>query len=674
VAGRRAFVDRGITDHRGGSREVVAAATTRRLAAILAADVAGYSRLMGADEEGTLNRLKAHRRELVDPKIREHHGRIVKTTGDGMLVEFSSVVDAVRCAVEIQRAMVDRNAVVPEDKRITFRMGVNLGDVIADGGDIYGDGVNIAARLEALAEPGGVCISRTVRDHIGDRLPYTFEDIGEQSVKNIAQPVHAYALRAAAVVSLPEVTIPLLPVGKNRHSSSSLRAVLAACIIAVIAIGAAAWWGWPRGTLSTVSAPAALTTGTQKPPASELKSPPRLSIVVLPFSNLSNDPDQQYFADGITENVTTDLSRIAHSFVISRNTAFTYRNKPVDTKQIGRELGVRYVLEGSVQRSGNRVRINAQLIDAETDKHLWTDRFDRDLGDFFALQSEITGRIANALNLELVGVEAARPTDRPEALDHIFRGRAANNKGSSREAFAEAIDQYERALVLDPGSVEAQSLLASVLGGRVLDKLTDSAAADIVRAEGLIERALATSPLDPLAHYAKGVLLRVQKRPEEAMPEFETALAFNPNSTRALHHLGWCKWLTGSIDEVIPLAEQAIRLDPRDPFIAFRYGRIGAVHLLQSRTDEAIVWLEKARNANPGAQYNHAFLASAYGLKGELDRAAAELAEARRLFGDDRFSSIARLRTTENWGVPKIRALTEATYFAGLRKAGVPEE
>jgi TolB-like protein len=401
---------------------------------------------------------------------------------------------------------------------------------------------------------------------------------------------------------------------------------------------------------------------------------PRLSIVVLPFANLGNEPDQQYFADGITENVTTDLSRIAHSFVISRITAFTYRNKPVDTKQIGRELGVRYVLEGSVQRSENRVRINAHLIDAETDKHLWTDRFDRDISDFFALQNEVTGRIANALNLELVGMEAARPTAHPEALDYIFRGRAANDKGSSRDAFEEAIEQYERALALDPGSVEAQSLLASTLGNRLVERKTDSVAADLERAERLIERALATSPLDPLAHYAKGVLLRFQNRPEEAMPEFETVLAFNPNSTSALHLLGWCKWLTGSIDEVIPLAEQAIRLDPRDPFIANRYGRIGAVHLWHSRTDEAIVWLEKGRHANPRQPYNHAFLASAYGLKGEPDRAAAELAEARRLFGDDRFSSIARLRTTENWGVPKIRALVEATYFVGLRKAGVPED
>jgi adenylate cyclase len=245
---------------------------------------------MGADEEGTLNSLKAHRRELIDPKIREHRGRIVKTTGDGMLVEFSSVVDAVRCAVEVQRGMVDRNAAIPEDQHITFRIGINLGDVIADDDDIYGDGVNIAARLEAIAEPGGVCISRTVRDHIGDRLPYTLEDIGEQSVKNIAQPVHAYALSAAAVASLPEVTIPLQSIGKKRRSNSSWLAALAACMIAVIAIGAAAWWGWPRGTLSTVSAPATVAAGAQKPPADELKTPARLSIVVLPFAKSQQRP------------------------------------------------------------------------------------------------------------------------------------------------------------------------------------------------------------------------------------------------------------------------------------------------------------------------------------------------------------------------------------------------
>jgi adenylate cyclase len=289
---------------------------TRRLAAILAADVVGYSRLMGADEEGTHERFKAHLAELIDAKIREHHGRIVKTTGDGVLAEFASVVDAVRCAAEIQRAMADRDLDPAEERRLRFRVGVNLGDVIVDGDDIYGDGVNIAVRLEGLAAPGGICISGTVRDHIGDRLPYAFEDMGEQSVKNLARPVRVYALRPEGMAEMP--------------------------------------------TAST----SAITS--HSPPIAA----PRLSIVVLPFANLSDDREQQYFADGITEDLTTDLSRIAHSFVISCNTALTYRNKRVDTKQIGRELCVRYVLEGSVRRSGNRVRISTQLIDAETDAHL----------------------------------------------------------------------------------------------------------------------------------------------------------------------------------------------------------------------------------------------------------------------------------------------------------------
>jgi TolB-like protein/class 3 adenylate cyclase len=365
---------------------------TRRLAAILAADVAGYSRLMGADEEGTHERVKAHLREVLDPKIREHHGRIVKTTGDGVLAEFASVVDAVRCAGEIQRAMADRDLDLAEERRLRFRIGINLGDVIADGGDIYGDGVNIAARLEGLAEPGGICVSGTVRDHIGDRLPYAFEDLGEQSVKNIARPVRVYALRPEGIAGLPTASV----------SSST--------------------------------------------PSSPPVAAPRLSIVVLPFTNLSDDREQQYFADGITDDLTTDLSRIAGMFVISRNTAFTYRNKPVDTKQIGRELGVRYVLEGSVRRSGDQVRVNVQLIDTATDAHLWAERFDSDTIDFFALQNEITARIGNTLNLELIAAEAARPTEHPDALDYILRGRAARLKPKSRNVYAEAISLYERAL------------------------------------------------------------------------------------------------------------------------------------------------------------------------------------------------------------------------------------
>jgi class 3 adenylate cyclase len=324
----------------------------RRLAAILAADVAGYSRLMGADEEGTLDRLKAHRRELIDPKVKEQRGRIVKLTGDGALVEFPSVVDAVKCAVEIQRAMADRNAETPEDKRIAFRIGVNLGDVIIDGDDIYGDGVNIAARLEALAEPGGVCISRTVRDHVGDRLPYTFEDIGEQSVKNIAQPVHAWAMSAPAVASLPEVALPAQSAAAPRRSPARWVTVAAASLVLVIGIGATVWWVWPQRSVPAAAVP---TDTPQSPVGSANAAIPRLSFVVLPFENLSRDPDQEYFADGITDDLTTDLSRISGSFVIARNTAFTYKGRAVDVKQIGRELGVHYVIEGTVRRAGDQV-------------------------------------------------------------------------------------------------------------------------------------------------------------------------------------------------------------------------------------------------------------------------------------------------------------------------------
>ena len=401
---------------------------------------------------------------------------------------------------------------------------------------------------------------------------------------------------------------------------------------------------------------------------------PRMSIVVLPFANLSNDPDQQYFADGITEDVTTDLSRIAGMFVISRNTAFTYKDRRTETKQLGRELNVRYVLEGSVRRLGERVRISAQLIDVETDAHLWAERFDVDKNDLFALQNDLTGRIANTLNLELIVTESARSTDRSDVMDYILRGRAAADKTPSPERYEGAIAWYERALLLDPQSVEAQCRLAGQLAGRVLDDMTATAAADLVRAESLAGRALAASPRSPLAHNARGQVLRAQCRWDEAIPEYETAAASNPNWVYALHGLGQCKLYAGSIEETIPLMERAIRLSPRDPQLGIWYVQIGQVHLMQSRIGEAIIWLERARTHIPTTSATRAYLASAYALNGDTERAAAELAEARRLSSDGRFSSIARLRAVRNWGVPKIRALVEATYFAGLRKAGMPEE
>jgi adenylate cyclase len=415
---------------------------------------------------------------------------------------------------------------------------------------------------------------------------------------------------------------------------------------------------------------------------------PRLSIVVLPFANLSDDREQQYFADGITEDLTTDLSRIPHMFVISRNTAFTYRNKPIDTKQIGRELGVRYALEGSVRRSGNLVRVNAQLIDAATDGHLWAERPDWDAADLFTLQNEITSRLANTLGSELIAAEAARPAEHPDALDCVLRRRAVFQKHRGPDSFREAINLFEHALALDPQSVEAQTWLAHALARRVTAFMTDSAAIHLARAEGLIDQALVAAPRISFAHYVKGTVLRIYHRWEDATLEFETALSLDRNSASALQGLGWCKLYAGSLDEVIPIGEQAIRLSPRDSRIGSRYLLIGSAHLLQSRTDEAIGWLEKARSAQPAVLPVRSRLAAAYGLKGETKRAAAELAEARKQVGDvfssiarvkaglpgDVFSSIARSQASGAAGVPNMGALLEATYFAGLRKAGTPEE
>ena len=366
-------------------------------------------------------------------------------------------------------------------------------------------------------------------------------------------------------------------------------------------------------------------------------------------------------------------------FVISRNTAFTYQGKRVDTKQIGRELGVRYVLEGSVRRSASRVRINAQLIDADTDAHLWADRFDGDTTDLFALQDEITSRIAIALNVELIGAEAKRAPTHPDALHYVLRGRAALSNPPSRDRYAEAIGFFERALTLDPHSSEAQSLLATALIGRVTDQVSDTAATDLTRADWLARQAVAASPRSPHAHLARGNVLRAQNQLDEAIAEFDTAIAFDRNLVGAYAQIGQCKFYLGAIEEYIPQVERAIRLSPRDPVLGVWYGRIGLVHLLQSRIDEAIIWLEKARNADPAVPYIRSRLASAYALNGETERAANELTEARRLSGDDRHSSIAKLLKTGEtgsgyWGVPKIRALYEATYLAGLRKAGMPEE
>jgi TolB-like protein/class 3 adenylate cyclase/tetratricopeptide (TPR) repeat protein len=645
----------------------------RRLAAILAADVAGYSRLMGADEEGTLARLKAHRSQLIDPKIADHRGRIVKTTGDGMLAEFASVVDAVRCAVEVQRGIADRNAEIPEDKRIAFRIGINLGDVIIDADDIYGDGVNIAARLEALAEPGGICIARVVRDQIRDKLPYSFEDMGEQTVKNIARPVRAYAMGANAVGSTPVVAVAALP-GASRRGASPQRLLIAARLVAAIATGTLIWLEWPKGNSPTVPVEAAATA---TPPAIASSPAPHLSFVVLPFANLSSDPEQEYFADGITDDLTTDLSRISDSFVIAHNTAFTYKGKSVDAKQVGRELGVRYVIEGSVRRSGNRVQVNVQLIDAGSGTHLWADRFDTDRTNLAEAQNEITGRLAGTLHLELVGAAGRRieqeKTVDPDAQDLVMIGRALLYRRLSATTDREAERSFERALAIDPQSVDARIGVASALVGDVAGGFSSSVQQDVARAEQLLLEALDRDANRSDAHRALGLLRRFQNRLAESRIEWETAIALDRNDAGALRNLGLTLMYLGQPEAAIPQIEKGIRLSPRDYAIVVAYWGLGMSHLLLGHLDEGIGFLRKARAANSQFFYIHFALAAAFGLKGDLDEAKAALAEGIKLRPE--VNSLAAWRAHRPWETnPQFTALADKTVYAGLRRAGFPEE
>ena len=578
-------------------------------------------------------------------------GGLFRRDGCGDFVPIaigSRALDVLGVLVELPGDLVSRDAIIAAVWPATVVEDANLNMQIAALRRVLDDGRAEGSCIQTVSGRGYRFIAPVTQ---GDPTPSSepIRPSGNGSGGSIVENERLQGPGVMGEIDAP----PSAPGPRARHW---LRGGIGAALIGALGLVAAAvGWNW------------------HSPWFGDARPAPRLSIVVLPFTNLSDDREQQYFADGITGDLTTDLSRLTHMLVISRNTAFTYRNRPVDTKQIGRELGIRYVLEGSVQRSGNEVRVSAQLIDAATDTHLWAERFDRGIGDLFALQNEITGRIGNTLNLELMSAEAARPTIHPDALDYIFRGRALLfGKSLLPENSAEAISLFAHALALDPQSAEAQTYLAGALVSRVITSMTNSAAADLARAEGLIDQALPASPRFSYAHYVKATVLRAQHRCEEALPEFETALALRRNMVGALQGLGWCKLFTGSIDEVIPLEDQAIRLSPRDPNIGYRYLLIGTVHLLQSRTDEAIVWFEKGRSGMPALPVMHSRLAAAYALRGESERAAAELAEARRLNGD-LYSSIAHL--TGGWRLaPKIRELFEATYFAGLRKAGMPEE
>jgi len=590
-----------------------------------------------------------------------------------LLIEFPSVVEAVRCAAEIQRAMIDRNAETPENERITFRIAVNLGDVIIDGDDIYGDGVNIAARLEALADPGGICISRVVRDQIRDKLPYPFADIGEQSVKNIARPVRVYAMTAVAVASTPLVAA-VAPLGRAR---SLRRIVIPASAVALMCIAVAGWWLWPKGTppAGPTEAPVA---GSGLLSVAETKQAPRLSIVVLPFTNLSNDPDQEYSADGVTDDLTTDLSRISDSFVIARNTAFTYKGKPIDAKQIGRELNVRYVLEGSVRRTGDQVRVNAQLIDTESGAHLWADRFDTDRANLAAAQDEITGRLARTLDLEIVqaaalriGAEAAVD---PDARDLVMRGRALWSRPFSSENTQEALQAFERALETEPRSIGARIRIARILASKVVDGFSTSAEKDRARAEQLLLEVLAREPNESMAHAVMGLVRRSDNQLAEARSELETAISLDRNNAFAFRQLGLTMSFLGQPELTIQYIEKALRISPREALMP-SYLFIGLSHLFVGRTDEAMGFLRKARAQNFRIWYVRLTLAGALGLTGDLEEAHGDIAEALKLKPE--ISSIVKWRaylmTTGHASAP-WQALMEKTVYAGLRRAGFPEE
>jgi TolB-like protein/Flp pilus assembly protein TadD len=569
----------------------------RRLAAIWAGDIAGYSRLMGTDEE-------------VDPKITEHRGRIVKTTGDGLLVEFGSVVDAVRCAVDIQRGMIERNADIPTDKRIEFRIGINVGDIIIDANDIYGDGVNVAARLEALAEPGGVMVSRNVYDQVRDKLSFGFEDMGEQLVKNIARPVGVH--RVSLVDNAAPITISGAAVAKTEALSSG-----------------------------------------------------RPSIAVLPFANMSGDAEQEYFADGISEDIITGLSKLRWFFVIARNSSFAYRGKAVDVKRAATELRVRYVLEGSVRKGGNRVRITAQLIDAATGNHLWADRYDGDLTDVFALQDEITRKVVAAIEPKLLEAEGIRSQKRSaedlDAWDMVIQANSLFWRLTKADGDA-AIAILRRAVERYPDYGPAHSMLAFMLllsqliGWKIEESLGKQAVT-------YAERAAELDDSDPWAHLALGYAAFSIRRTDEAVEEFQRALDLNPNFAAAHGYMALALGLAGRSEEAIAHGEQAIKMSPQDPQNAIFNTAIAAAHYLAGRYAEAVVFGRKALQQRTQFTSGHRIYVASLAQAGQIGEAREQLLRLKKVLPELTIAWIKQY-------VPYTTGPMEK-FLEGMRKAGL---
>ena len=577
----------------------------RRLAAILAADVAGYSRLMGVDEEGTLATLKAYRRQLIDPKITEHHGRVVKTTGDGALVEFASAVDAVRCAMEIQGAMAERSADIPEDRRIEFRIGINVGDVIVDDSDIYGDGVNIAARVETLATPGSICLSDNAYQQIKGKLALEVSDMGEQQLKNIAWPIRVYRVQLSSAASTVRTTLPI---------------------------------------------------------------PDKPSIAVLPFDNLSAEPDQGYLVDGFVEAITTALSHIRSFFVIARNSAFTYKGRATNVRDIGRELGVAYLLEGSVQKSGNRLRITVQLVETEGGAHVWSSRYDGIIDDIFNLQDRITEQVAGALqpSIRIAEIERSR-RKRPQDLGaYDYTMRAMPHVWTlEKEESAKALELLDKALALDPKYPLALSLAGWCHAQRAVYNWADDIAGSHALARTLAERAAELSGDDPLILAVLGTVHTLMRNHGTARVLLERALALDPNAAWAWSRLGWLETYTDRPERAIENFERALRLSPLDPMNFNNHVGLGAAHEVAQDYDKAVAHYRRALEERPHAMWIYRNLAASLCGAGRMEEARQAYAELMRNYPT---LTGAKFKQAMVFSAPTLDRMVD-----NLRKLGLPD-
>ena len=624
----------------------------RKLTTLFSADVAGYSRLMGQDEAATVETITTYR-EVMSVLIKQHRGRLVDSPGDNLLAEFSSVVDAVQCAVAAQKELKARNAELREDRRMEFRIGINLGDVIEEGDRIYGDGVNIAARLEGLAAPGGICVSKTAFDQIETKLPFGYEYLGEQAVKNIAKPVGAYHVLMEPRVTVSE-TIEEKRVGKMRRP----RLILAAVVALLMVAGAAMVWHFYLR-----HAPSPAEVASEKAPGLELPDKP--SIAVLPFVNIGGDPEQEYFSDGITEEIITTLSKVPHLFVIARNSVFTYKGKSVKVQQVGKELGVRYVLEGSVRKAEDRVRITAQLVDATTGGHLWSERYDRDLKDIFALQDEITMKILTAVRVKLTEGEQAhlyaKGAENLDSFMKVLQGMPYFYR-FNKEGNIQARQMFEEAIALEPKNPAAYTCLGWTYLMEVWFGPSESPGKSMERAAKLAQKALALDDTLDLPHSLLGNIYLMSRQHEKAVAEAKRAVALNPNGADAHAHLGMTLNYVGRPEEAIALLNKAIRLNPIPPnWYSFT---LGEAYFLAGQYEEAVAAYKRVLHGNPDDVRAHTGLAATYSLLGREEEARAAAAEVFRI--EPKFS-VEYVKTLPFKNKADTELLIEALRKAGLK-------